>query len=186
MSGRIVIVSGSPGTGKTSISQKLAENSAHERAVHIHTDDFYQYIRKGYIEPWEKGSGEQNEIVIDAAVASAERFSAGGYEVFLDGTVGPWFIKPWLDIAKKGIDVRYIVLRPNEQTTVSRVLSRKQQAVFPLSHETVKAMWRSFSALGEYETHAIDTTTQTTDESAAAIKKMLSEGAFRLRGDKLT
>lgn len=32
--------------------------------------------------------------MIEAVAASAERFSAGGYEVFVDGTIGPWFLEP--------------------------------------------------------------------------------------------
>ena len=72
--------------------QVAAEKSPYDCAVHIHSDDFYQYIRKGYIAPWLEGSGKQNEVMIEAAAASAERFSAGGYEVFVDGTIGPWFL----------------------------------------------------------------------------------------------
>ena len=85
MPARIVVISGSPGTGKTTISRILAENSTHEKAVYIEVDDFWQYIRKGYIHPWEGGggAGNQNETVIESAAASAKRFSEGGYEVFV-------------------------------------------------------------------------------------------------------
>ena len=72
--GKIVLISGSPGTGKTSISQKMAENPSNELAVHIHTDDFYQFISRGYVAPWEYESGNQNETVIKVAAASAEKF----------------------------------------------------------------------------------------------------------------
>jgi cytidylate kinase len=180
MSARIVVISGAPGTGKTSVSRILAENSTYDRAVHIHTDDFYQYIRKGYITPWLDGSGDQNNTMIEAAAASAKRFSAGGYEVFVDGVIGPWFLKPWIQISEEGIDVRYIVLRPSEQTTVLRVNNREQNEYFPLSDEVVKNLWRSFTDLGKYESHVLDTTAQTVDESAAHIQKMLLEENFRL------
>ena len=56
MTARIVIISGACGTGKSSVSRLLAETSAYEHAVHIHMDDFYQYIRKVYIAPWLDGS----------------------------------------------------------------------------------------------------------------------------------
>jgi cytidylate kinase len=180
MSARIVVISGAPGTGKTSVSRILAENSTYDRAVHIHTDDFYQYIRKGYISPWLDGSGDQNNTMIEAAAASAKRFSAGGYEVFVDGVIGPWFLKPWIQISEEGIDVRYIVLRPSEQTTVLRVNNREQNEYFPLSDEVVKNLWRSFTDLGKYESHVLDTTAQTVVESAAHIQKMLLEENFRL------
>jgi len=180
MSARIIIISGSPGAGKTTIARILAENSIFEKAVHIELDDFWQYIRKGYIHPWEDNSGDQNETVVEAVAASAKRYSEGGYEVFVAGTIGPWFIDPWIKIAKNNVDVRYVVLRPNEETTVSRVAGRTQRDSFPLNIEIVKNLWSSFADLGIYESHTVDTTSQTIEESAAVIQKMLAENAFRI------
>ena len=180
MSARIVIISGAPGTGKTSVSQILAENSTYNRAVHIHTDDFYQYIRKGYIAPWREGSGDQNETIIESAAASAKQFSYGGYEVFIDGVIGPWFLAPWIKIAQEGGDVRYIVLRPDEQTTVKRATEREQKEDFPLNHATLKKLWSSLSDLGQYEPHAVDTTAHTVDESVMLIQKELLKNTFRI------
>ena len=194
MSARIVIVSGPPGAGKSSISRKLAETSAYERAVHIHTDDFYQYIRKGYVAPWLPECGNQNAVMIESAAASAEKWADGGYEAIVDGVIGPWYIEPWINIAKKGIDVRYINLRPGQQMTIERIINRKWQNAnyenaedfrqdsdyFPLTYEVVKDLWDSLADLGEYEPHVVDTTNQTVEESVAVIRKMLAEDAFRI------
>ncbi len=180
MAARIVIISGASGTGKSSISRILAENSTYERAVHVHTDDFYQYIRKGYISPWLDGSGDQNETMIESVVASTRRISQGGYEVFVDGVIGPWFLNPWIKLAEEGIDLRYIVLRPNEQATVMRATEREQKDSFPLNPEIVMKLWHSFSDLGQYESHAIDTSLQTIDESVALIQKKLLKDTFRI------
>lgn len=59
MAARIVIISGACGTGKSSSSRLLAEKSPYDCAVHIHSDDFYQYIRKGYIAPWLEAAGNR-------------------------------------------------------------------------------------------------------------------------------
>ena len=180
MSARIVIISGSPGTGKTSIFTRLTENSTYEKAVNIHVDDFWQYIRKGYIHPWLDGSGDQNETVVEAVAVSAKVYSESGYEVFVDGTLGPWFLKPWQKLAKKGTDVRYIILRPDVETTVLRATERAQRDFFPLSVEVIKDVWRSMTELGEYESYVVDTSGQTVEDSVAVIQKMLSESAFRI------
>lgn len=180
MTARIVIVSGACGTGKTSIARLLAKNSTYDYAVHIHTDDFYQYIRKGYISPWLDGSGDQNETVIDAVVASTKSFSEGGYEVYVDGVIGPWFLEQWIKLAEEGFDIRYIVLRPDEETTISRAFERTQRDYFPLNRDDIKNVWNSLSDLGKYESNVVDTTTQTIDESVVYIQKMLQRNAFRI------
>ena len=96
------------------------------------------------------------------------------------GTIGPWFIEPWLKIAQKGVDVCYVVLRPNEEITVSRVTARTPKDCFPLTAEVVRDLWHSFTNLGIYESHTVDTTGQTIEESAELIKNMISENYFRL------
>ena len=45
--GRIVIITGSPGTGKTTAASVIAKESSLSRSVHIHNDDFYHYLSKG-------------------------------------------------------------------------------------------------------------------------------------------
>jgi len=45
--GRIIVITGAPGTGKTTTSKIVAEESSMEKSVHMHTDDFYHYLSKG-------------------------------------------------------------------------------------------------------------------------------------------
>lgn len=45
--GRIIIITGSPGTGKSTTASIVAKESDLSKSVHMHTDDFYHYIHKG-------------------------------------------------------------------------------------------------------------------------------------------
>ncbi len=40
--GRIIVITGAPGTGKTTTASAVAKESDLEKSVHMHTDDFYR------------------------------------------------------------------------------------------------------------------------------------------------
>ena len=42
--GRIIVITGAPGTGKTTTASVVAKESDLEKSVHMHTDDFYHSI----------------------------------------------------------------------------------------------------------------------------------------------
>ena len=176
---RIIIISGAPGSGKSTITRLLAEHLSNKRTVLIRIDDFYSYICKGYIEPWLPESNDQNIAVAEAMVAVAKSFVTSGYDVFIDGVIGPWLISPWIKISSDGSDVHYVVLRPSLEVTTSRGVSRKgiDDLINPM---VIKEMWNAFSDLGSYESHILDTTFQTAEESAELIKDILEKGFYRL------
>ena len=64
--GRIIIITGAPGTGKTTTASMIAKKTDLLKSVHLHTDDFYHYLCKGAIAPHLPASEEQNLIVIEA------------------------------------------------------------------------------------------------------------------------
>ena len=41
--GRIIVITGAPGTGQTTAASAVAKESDLEKSVHMHTDDFYHY-----------------------------------------------------------------------------------------------------------------------------------------------
>lgn len=172
--GRIVLITGSPGTGKTTVSSLAARESDREKSVHMPADDFYGYLSKGAIPPHLPGSDRQNLVVTEAFLEAAKRYARGGYDVIADGIVGPWFLDPWLNAAREGYEIHYIILRAGKQETMRRAVGRLK-----LDRETnavlVETMWEQFQNLGIYEGNVIDTTDLSVEDTVSAIRKKISD-----------
>ena len=171
-SGRIVVITGSPGTGKTTVSAILADESTLERSVRLHTDDFYHGLCKGAIPPHLPESNEQNQIVIEAFLEAAKRYARGGYDVIVDGIVGPWFLEPWLNVVQEGYEVHYIILRTNKEETIKRAIGRSKLDR-DTNIELVETMWEQFCNLGIYEKNVIDTTNLSINDTVLTVKEKI-------------
>src|SRR3954467_3610914 len=86
--GSLIVVTGPPGAGKSSVARVLAD-AAH-RSVLIEGDAFFGFLASGAIEPGLPASSDQNTIVTQAAASAAGAFVRGGYATVYDGIVGPW------------------------------------------------------------------------------------------------
>lgn len=180
--GQVIVLTGPPGAGKSTVAALLAETL--EPSVHLVADDFWHYIRRGAIEPFLPESHHQNEVVISVLAGAAFGYAAGGYQVICDGIVGPWFLEPFRSAAAgTGLALHYVVLRPDEATTVSRAVSRRQgsdgrpvlRAAGP-----VLAMHRQFADIGELERHVLNSADQDAAKTAATVRQHLADGSFRL------
>jgi predicted kinase len=172
--GRIIIITGSPGTGKSTTASIVAKESALPKSVHMHTDDFYHYIQKGAIPPFLPESHSQNLIVIEAFLEAAKRFARGGFDVIVDGIVGPWFLEPWLKAVRDHYEVHYLILRATKEVTMHRAIHRSKLDE-DANIELVEKMWEQFNNLGSYESNVIDTTNQSIEQSVSTIKAVIEK-----------
>lgn len=178
--GRIVIVSGPPGAGKSTVARALASGAAGDLAVHMHTDDFYAYIKKGYVEPWRPESRAQNVTIMEALAASAAIFAVGGYEVAVDGIVGPWFFEPWLAAAKAHrIELSYVCLMPEVAENVARAVGRTAPGAMT-DAAVVQQMCEAFRQYAPDARYILDTTGETKEVTIARVRQLLEDGALRL------
>lgn len=179
MTGHVIILTGPPGAGKSTLAAKLA--SRYSRGVHLHTDDFWHYIVSGAIPPYLPASHAQNQTVMDVIAGAAYTYALGGFTTVVDGVVGPWMLDHFRAGAtpQSAPSVHYVVLRPERGTTLTR--ARARTAPTALTDEgPILTMWDQFSDLGEFESHVLDTSQESEARSARRVAEAVEDGRFRL------
>jgi predicted kinase len=175
--GEVVIVSGPPGSGKTTVSAALA--SGYELGVHLESDWFFRFILSGFVAPWLPDAHSQNAAVMVAAADAAAAYADAGYTVVWDGIVGPWFLGLVAQrLRTRKIRVQYLILRPRLITASQRVRGRGD------TPETTGAetMYDQFADLGEFESHVVSSDAPL-EQVIEACRAALIDGSLQVEPD---
>lgn len=172
--GEVVIVSGPPGSGKTTVADALARSAP--QGVHLESDWFYRWIRSGFVAPHLPAARAQNTTVMDLVTDAAAGYAEAGYAVVWDGIVGPWFLDRVVGrLAARGIGARYLVLRAEREEALARV--RHRDATAEVSGAEV--MWDQFADLGPLEMHVV-AADRPIDDVVVRCEAALAGGGLRL------
>lgn len=179
MGGSLLIVTGPPGAGKSTVSTLLASQS--DPSVLVEGDRFFEFLAEGAIEPWLPESHYQNEVVTGAAATATGRFAAD-YETVYDGVVGPWFLSAFAK-ATGLAELDYVIVLPDVETCVARVRSRTGHGF--TDEDAARKMYHEFVSSEIDQRHVLRGDTNNPEATAEAITEARSAGRLRYVVDPL-
>ncbi len=174
--GRVIVVGGPPGAGKSTTAAGLARSHQFSMSVHLETDQFYRWIANGFVAPHLVEAHQQNLLVLDLIADTAAAYAEGGFAVIVDGVMGPWVMdRMTTRLAGRSIPLDYLVLRPSRSLALDRV--RKRDGTTEISGAEV--MFDQFTNLGSFEHHVIDSALSAQHVLTAALEA-IDDGRCRL------
>ncbi|GJM38079.1 MAG: hypothetical protein DHS20C19_14460 [Acidimicrobiales bacterium] len=171
----LIILTGPPGTGKSTAAEGLS--GGFDRSAVVGGDFFLEALRSGKVEPWLPASHDQNTRVMEITARSARDYTAAGWTTILEGIVGPWFLPNVL--AEVGaLDVHYFVLTAPLDVCKRRVRARGRISMSAV----VEKMHAEFETHASDERHLVDSDRPRADvvddiaARVAARSALVSEG----------
>lgn len=170
--GRIILLSGPPGAGKTTVAKELIA-SATGPTVYIEGDTFWHFIVKPHSPP--KPRQHTSRIVIKSMMLSALPYARAGYDTLVDFTIGPWFLGLFKEYIKE-IPFEFVILCPSEKVCAERAGGRTEGTMKDYPSD----LHLAFSDITEFEKYAIRDDEASPKELAAQIRDGLDKGVFKL------
>lgn len=122
---QIIILSGPPAAGKSSVAEALCERF--DRMVHVEVDDLRHAVKAGYRHPWDddRQAREQRLLAVRNACAIARESIALRYAIVISDVVTAEAVPQYRDaLAGIGATVHLVTLLPTLDVTLARDAAR--------------------------------------------------------------
>lgn len=166
----LIIISGCPGSGKTTLASSLADRSP--LGVRVDTDAFYHFVTHR-LDPSTPESKNQNTSVVRAFLRASNSYFQDGYDVLIDGVLGPW----WLKLMQSELsEFGYAILHANRETVLQRTSERTSQG--SANPALVKTMHAQFDSISGMEKRTINTSGKTPSDVLIEFTNRQRNGDF--------
>ena len=171
----ILILTGPPGAGKSSVALALADR--YDRVAHVNVDTLRHFITPtGYRAPGKDGFERQHALAVRNACDLARNYMAERFAVIIDDVVPA---RADLDLyleALKDLDaaVHYVRLLPSLAVCHERNRGRRADRV---PDERLDVVYAEFAAAGDMPGSVIDSAGMTVEATADRLQALTTSGA---------
>lgn len=96
-------------------------------------------------------------------------YARGGYDVVVDGIIGPWSLAPFAQASVRDeIFCSFVVLRPSLEETLSRAMGRESKEL--KASGPLRGLYQAFENLGELEKHVRDSTSDSVEATVERVR----------------
>jgi hypothetical protein len=169
--GELIIVTGPPGAGKSTVSRLVADSF--DSSVLIPGDWFFGLWRSGAIDPWLPEARPQTGVASRAAAAATGAFARADCQVVYDGFIAPQYLPEFAAVAGLSA-LHYAVLLPPVRTCVGRVTSRTGHGF--TSADATRSMHCDFTQTALADRHLIADAEVTPTDVCRQILERLGSG----------
>lgn len=173
MKNKVIIITGTPGVGKTSISRKVA--SKIEKSIVVSVDTIREMVISSYQSPatftWNKELTTQGELAREAASKVVDVYYKNGFTVIIDDIVYGEYQLFWqrkLFLKRK----TFFLLTQNINTILKRNNTRKKNKI--LKKNIILYLYRKFAQI-DLSTKFIKIENRTQSETVQKIITYLSK-----------
>lgn len=156
----VILVSGSPGTGKTTLAARISENM-NEVCVHIEGDMLYNMVKKGWVHPCDDYDKFFLNILWDNIVSLIKNFTKYNINVVVD------------HIKNSEINIKVVIVSSNIDTIIKR--DKQRSGVAYVGEERIRQIAEDFNSDIIPERYILENDDANLDE---LVNTILNESRF--------
>ena len=160
--GKLYVITGPAGVGKSTISKKLAVRSS--KSALIEGDEIYHQVVGGYAPAWKEGN--HLDVFWKICISTMKTYLEAGYDVVFNYIVNP----ERLDFIKENIqnfEIKFVVLMVDEETLLARDAQRPEDCQM---RERCVELLNSFRSKGFDDKNILDSSKLCVEEVVEIIE----------------